>query len=79
MRAPVGAELVVFLPFGGITEDFVSFVDLLEFFFGALLVLGDIRMVFARELAKRLFDVSVARVPRNAEALVVIFILNSHG
>ena len=55
---PVRAELIVPVPFLGITQDLVSLVDLFEFllsrdfFFG----LGHVGMIFARELTKSAFD-----------------------
>ena len=49
---PVRAEFVVFFPLGRIAQDFVGFVDLLEFFLGLLFVLGDVGMKFAREFAE---------------------------
>jgi len=77
-RLPVRAQLIVFFPLGGIAQDFVGLVDLLEFFLRAFLVFGDVGMVFAGELAERLFDVGIAGAARNAQGLIVIFELNRH-
>src|SRR5205823_14486269 len=49
---PIRAELIVLFPFLWIAQDLVRFVDLLEFLFGGLLVLGDVRVMLARQLAK---------------------------
>src|SRR5207244_12713496 len=53
---PVGAQLIVFLAFVRIAQDFISFVDLLKFLLGGFFVLGDVGMVFARQFAKRAPD-----------------------
>ena len=76
---PIRAELVVFLSFLRISENFVGFVELLEFFFRRRLVLVDVGMVFARELAERFANLVVARRFRNAKSLVIISELNCHG
>lgn len=75
---PMGAQLIVFLPFGGIAEDFVGFVDLFEFLFGAAFVFGDVRMVFAGEFAKGLADFVIARPPVHTQDLVIILKLYRH-
>ena len=75
---PIRAQLVVFLSFLRIAEDLVGFIELFEFFFRGRLVLVDVRMVFARQLAERLADFIVARRFRNAERLVIISKLDSH-
>src|SRR5690348_9902227 len=42
---PIRAELIIFFALLRVAQDFVRFVDLLEFFFGGFFVLGDIRMI----------------------------------
>jgi len=76
---PIRPELVVFLSFLRIPENFVGFVELLEFFFRRRLVLVDVGMVFAREFAERFANLVVARRFRNAKRLVIISELNCHG
>ena len=76
---PVGTEFVKLLALGGISENFVGFVDLLEFFLGLFFVLGDVGMILARELAEGFFDLVVGRGARDAEGLVIIFVLNGHS
>ncbi len=49
---PVRAQLVVLLALFRIAQDFVGFVDLLEFFLGDFFVLGDVGMVLPREFAE---------------------------
>src|SRR5947207_5532102 len=75
---PIRAQLVVFLSFLRIAEDLVGFIELFEFFFRGRLVLVDVRMVFARQLAERLANFIVAGGLRDAERLVIISKLNSH-
>ena len=77
--APMGAQLIVFLAFRGIAEDFVGFVDLLELVFGAAFVFGDVGMVFAGELAKGLADFVIARAPVHTQDLVIVLKLYRHG
>ncbi len=75
---PIGSQLVVLFAFGGVAEDFVGFVDFLEFFFGLLFVFGDVGMELTGELAKGLFDVSLAGGAGHAESFVIIFVLDGH-
>src|SRR5438270_276917 len=75
---PIRTELVVFLSFLRIAQDFVGFVKLLEFFFGGRFVLVDVGMVFTRELPERFADLVVARRFRNAEGLIIISELDCH-
>ena len=65
-RLPVGAEVIVFTALLGIAQDLVGLVDLLEFLLGGFLVLGDVRMVAAGQLAKRFLDIVVAGVPSHS-------------
>ena len=78
-RAPAGAELIVALSLSGIAQHFVGLVDFLEAFFGLLLVLGDIRMEFARELAERFLDLRFARGAGHSQNLVIVFVSNGHS
>ncbi len=75
---PVRAQFVVFFPLGGIAKDFVGLVDFLEFLLGLLLVFRDVGMKFAGKFAEGFFDVGVAGGARDAENLVIIFVLNGH-
>src|SRR5207245_3996346 len=56
VHPPVGAQLVVLLPLGGIAKDLVGLVNLLELGLGRLVAWIDIGMVLARQLPIRLFD-----------------------
>src|SRR5882672_4682238 len=58
-----------------ILERFVGFAYFLEFFLGAGL-LGNVRMVFSRELAVRLLDVLGARLTVDAHHRVVVFVFH---
>ena len=49
---PICAQLIVFPALLRIAQDFVGFVNLFELFLRSHFVLGDIRMVFARELTE---------------------------
>jgi hypothetical protein len=72
VRPPVGAQLVVFLPFFGIAEDFVGLVDLLELGFGGFIAGVDVGMVFAGELAVRLLQLLRGGRLRNTERRIVV-------
>src|SRR6266705_6169211 len=50
---PIRAELIRFLAFLGVSRHLIRFVDFLKFFLSDLFVLGNIRMIFPRQLAKR--------------------------
>ena len=78
---PIRAELIVFRAFLGIAQDLVGLVDLLEFLLGRrfFLRLGQVGMVFARELAKSALDLIGAGRFRDAERLVIIPELNRHN
>src|SRR5258706_2091030 len=65
------AEAVVGLALLGIAEHLVPFVDLLEAFLGALLLV-DIRMILARQLAKRLLDLFLVGVTCHTQNLVIV-------
>ena len=49
---PICAELIVLLPFRRVAQNFIGLVELFEFFLRRRLVLVDIGMVFARQLAE---------------------------
>src|SRR5262249_34455773 len=72
------AELVIFLALFRITQHFVSFVDLLKFFFRFLLILCDVRMIFPRQLAECATDFILGCRLRHSESLVIISELNGH-
>src|SRR4029453_12715299 len=69
---PICAELIVFFPFFGVAQYLVRFVDFLKFFLGGLLVLRDVGVVFARQLAKGVADLVFAGRLRHTERLVII-------
>src|SRR5437764_3994484 len=75
---PIGAELIVLLALFRIAQDFVGFVDLLKFFFGRFLVLGDVGMIFARQFPERAFDFVIRRGLRNTERFIIVPELHSH-
>src|SRR5205823_4770083 len=76
---PISAELVVFFPFFRVAQYLVRFVDLLKFFLGGLLVLSNVGVVFARQLAKGAANLVFAGRLRHAERLVVISELYGHS
>ena len=76
---PVRAEFVVFFALVRVGQDFVSLVDFLEFFLGLFFVLGDVGMIEAREFAEGFFYLVGSRGARDAEAFVIIFVLDGHG
>src|SRR4029453_11225430 len=75
---PIGAELIVFLSLFRIAENLVRLVDLLKFFLGGLFVLGHVRVILARELAKSAANLILARRFRHPECLVIISKLDGH-
>src|SRR5688500_18267988 len=75
---PVRTQLIIFFPLFRIAEDFVSLVELLKFLLRRPLVLVDVGMVFARQLAKRPLDFVVARCLGNAQRFVIISELDCH-
>ena len=77
--SPVGAQRVVFFAFFFIAENLVGLVDFLEFVFSLRLVFGDIGMILARQLAKRLSDFIFAGGTFDAQGLVIILKFNSHN
>src|SRR6202035_331687 len=77
--SPSRTKLVIFPTILRIAQDFVRFVNFLEFFFRSFLVFGHVRVVSAGQFAKGFFDLLIAGVARNAEDLVVIFEFDGHG
>src|SRR6266496_1277837 len=75
---PIRAELIVFFPFLGVAQYFISFVDFLKFFFGRLFILSDIGMIFPRQLAKCAANLVVSRRFWDSECLVIISKLYWH-
>src|SRR5215471_3741752 len=75
---PIGSKLIVFLPLLRVAQDLVRFVDFLEFFFGGLFVLGHVRVVLARQLAKSAANLVLARRFWHTERFVIISKLNGH-
>ena len=73
---PVGPELVVGRALFRVLEDFVRLLQLLEPLLGVLL-LADVGMELARELAVGALDLILGRAPRHTHDCVVI--LESHG
>src|SRR6185369_4107473 len=73
VRTPVRAELVVFLPLGGITEHLVRLVDFLELRLGGLIAGVDVGMMLAGELAEGLFDLFVRRRFADPKGGVIVF------
>src|SRR5437762_6476932 len=75
---PARAKLVIFLPLLRVAQHFVGFVDLFKLFFGRFFILGYVRMIFARQFAKRGPNLAVGRCFRDPERLVIISELHCH-
>src|SRR5205823_12346679 len=75
---PIRPEFVVLFALGRITQDLVSLVQFLELIFGLLLVLRNVGVVLARQLAESFLDLVVARSSRHAKHFIIIFELNGH-
>ena len=75
---PIRSIIIVALPFFGVAEDFVGFVDLLEFLLRLLFVLGGIRVVLASQFAECGLNLGSASRFGNTEGLVVIAELCGH-
>src|SRR5437660_817702 len=71
---PVAAQLVVLLPFVGIAQHVVRFVDLLEAVRRLRLVGVTVGMVLLGESAKRLLDLVRGRRLGHAESLIIILL-----
>src|ERR1700745_203640 len=67
---PIRPELVVFLPLLWVAQYLVGFINLLKFFFRRLFILGDIGMIFPRQLAKRATDFVLGGRFRDTERFV---------
>ena len=76
---PILAQLIVFSAALRVTQDLVGFVDFLEFFFGGLLIFGNIGVMLVCQFAESFLDFCVARGSGNAKNVVVIFEFNWHG
>ena len=76
---PVRAQLVIFSPFLRVAQDFVGLIKFLELFFRTFLILGDIGVMLACELAECLLDCIGARISGDAENVVVVLEFNCHG
>lgn len=55
----------------------MRFIDFFEFFFCIFISLVAVRMIFHGELFVCFFDISIARILRDSEYGVVVFIHNS--
>src|ERR1041385_311264 len=75
---PARAKLVIFLPLLRVAQHFVGFVDLFKLFFGRFFILGHVRMILARQFAKRGPNLTVGRCFRDPERLVIISELHCH-
>ncbi len=71
-------ELIVNLALLGIAQDVVSFGDSLKLLLRTLVAGIDVRMVFARQFAKRLADVVRRGGLLHAEGAVIVFGLSGH-
>ena len=75
---PIRSQFVVLFAFVRIAQDFVGFVDFLEFFLRGLLVLGHVGMVLAGQFAEGFANVIAAGRALDSEHLVIIFKLDRH-
>src|SRR5665213_528226 len=75
---PIRPQFVVAAPFFRIPQDFVSFVDLLEFRLSGSLVFGHVGVMHPRELAERLLDLLRRGAARHAQRFVVILKFHGH-
>ena len=71
---PVRSELVIELPFLGVLQDFIGFVDFLEFFLSRLVAGIEVGMVFSGKLLVGFGYGCVIRATVNAKQFVLIFI-----
>ena len=71
---PVRSELVIELPFLGVLQDFIGFVDFLEFFLSRLVAGIEVGMVFSGKLLVGFGYGRVIRATVNAKQFVIIFI-----
>src|SRR5690606_19236433 len=75
LPAAVASQLVVRAALVLVAQRLVGFGHLLEAFL-RVLFLRNVGVVFARELAIRLFDVRLGGVARDSERLVVVLVLH---
>jgi hypothetical protein len=73
---PVGAEGVVFLALVRIGEHLVGLVDLFEACLGGLIARIHVGMIFARQLAIRLFDLVACGALLDSEDFVIVFVVH---
>jgi len=71
---PVRSELVIELPFLGVLQDFIGFVDFLEFLLSRLVAGIEVGMVFSGKLLVGPGYGRVIRATLNAKQFVIIFI-----
>src|SRR5882672_4757260 len=76
---PVLAVLIIEFAILGFGKYVIGFLQLLELFFRSLVAGVQVGMKLAREFAIRLFDLVVRGTALDAEHLVVVFCLDSHG
>src|SRR5207253_7901121 len=74
---PVRSKRVVLAPFVRIREYFVCLIDLFKLLFCLFVTWIHIGVVLTCQLAKRLFNLVTARLTRNSEYFVIVFVL--HG
>ena len=70
--APVRTQLVVLFPLGGVAEDFVRLVDLLEARLCRFVVRVDVGMMLARQFAVRVLQFLLGSGLRYSERRVVV-------
>ena len=68
----VKAELIVAFPLLRVAQNLVGFVQLLEAFFGALIIRVQIGVAFLGFFAIRRFDLRIRGVLGNAQNLIII-------
>src|SRR5699024_5455838 len=73
-RGDLGAELVVLLALGRVTDDVVGLADPLELVLGGSVAQVRIRVVLTREFAIRLSDIVLRRVLGDAELGVIVLL-----
>jgi hypothetical protein len=66
---PIGPEIVVLFTVLGIVENFISFVDFLEFFLCTLFLFGNVGMVLPGQLSEGFLNILIASVPRTPRTL----------
>src|SRR5262249_48126386 len=71
------AKAIVCLALLGVTQHLIGFVDLLEAFFGALILI-DVRVILAGKLTKRLLDLFLVGVARDTQNVVIVAFRGCH-